>query len=79
VKALAKVASQRGETNMSQRATYNVQLITENGQWPYVGKAYVNKNGSFNVYLDPGKTIPPGAKLCIRERRQRKAGEATAG
>src|SRR5690349_13871795 len=52
------------EVTMTKARHYKVQLISETKgeKWPYVGNAYENKNGSVNIYLDPGKAIPMGAK-----------------
>jgi hypothetical protein len=48
VKALAKGASQDKERPMK-TANYKLQLITPEGKWPYVGNAYVNRNGSISL------------------------------
>jgi hypothetical protein len=62
---------------MSQGTKLNVQLITEgSGKWPYVGRAVVNKNGSINLYLDPKKTVPTGARLYLSESRKQDEAQA---
>ena len=49
---------------------FKVQLIiTNGGKWPYVGNAYVNRNGTINVYLDQGVTLSGGQKLHLRPAR----------
>jgi hypothetical protein len=45
---------------------YNVQLITDGERWPFVGRAYVNHNGSISVYLDEGVTLTGGQKLYLK-------------
>ena len=49
---------------------FKVQLITEGTTWPYVGNAYLNKNGSINIYLDAGVTLTGGQKLHLRPARK---------
>jgi hypothetical protein len=39
------------------------------GLWPYVGTAYVNKNASLNLYLNPGVSLMGGQKLHLRPAR----------
>jgi hypothetical protein len=45
---------------------YNVQLISDGERWPFVGRAYLNHNGSINVYLDDGVTLTGGQKLYLK-------------
>jgi len=46
-----------------------VQLITEEGKWPYVGNAFRNRDGSITLYLDEGVTVTAGQKLYLRPAR----------
>jgi hypothetical protein len=57
---------------------FKVQLIiTNGGKWPYVGNAYVNRNGTINVYLDQGVTLSGGQKLHLRPAREKVAAEGS--
>jgi hypothetical protein len=70
VKALAKGASQNERERLMETRKFKVQLIiTNGGKWPYVGNAYVNRNGTINVYLDEGVTLSGGQKLHLRPAR----------
>jgi len=77
VKALAKGASQNKESPMK-TANYKLQLITAEGKWPYVGNAYVNRNGSISIYIDGGVTIAGGQKLYLRAARDKSASSTDA-
>src|SRR5262249_60761245 len=49
---------------------FNVfQITTDKQKWPRIGTALVNRDGSFNVYLDQNVTLTGPAKLQIRVRR----------
>lgn len=50
-------------------ANFKLQLITPNGKWPYIGNAYLNRDGSFSIYLDAGVTVTGGQKLHLRAAR----------
>jgi hypothetical protein len=50
-------------------ANFKLQLITTDGKWPYIGNAYVNRNGSVSIYLDAGVTVTGGQKLYLRAVR----------
>jgi hypothetical protein len=50
---------------------FNAQLITDGERWPFVGRAYVNHNGSLTVYLDDGVTLTGGQKLYLRPAAQK--------
>jgi hypothetical protein len=54
---------------MDAQKKFTVQLITEEGLWPYVGTAYMNKNASLNLYLDAGVSLMGGQKLHLRPAR----------
>jgi hypothetical protein len=41
-------------------------LISDGERWPFVGRAYLNHNGSINVYLDEGVTLTGGQKLYLK-------------
>ena len=57
---------------------FKVQLIlASNGKWPYVGNAYVNRDGTINVYLDPGVTLSEGQKLHLRAARGKTEAQVT--
>ena len=58
-------------------ANYKLQLITPEGKWPYVGNAYVNRNGSISIYLDEGVSLTGGQKLYMRAA-QSKTDEAAS-
>ena len=57
---------------------FKVQLIMQEGKWPYVGNAYVNRNATINVYLDEGVTLSGGQKLHLRPARGKAAAEGSA-
>jgi hypothetical protein len=66
---------------MKTNKKWKVQRITDAGKWPYIGDAYVNKDGSINVYLDEGVAVSGGEKLHIkpaREKAEASDDEATA-
>ena len=50
---------------------FKVQLITEDGKWPFVGNAYCNRNESVSIYLDEGVTITGGQKLYLSATEKR--------
>ena len=57
---------------------FNVQLITQEGKWPYVGRAYKNHDGSLSLYLNDGVTITSGQRLYIRAARGKSEAPADA-
>ena len=61
-------ASQNKERPVA-NANFKLQLITPNGKWPYLGNAYLNRDGSFSICLDAGVTITGGQKLHLRAAR----------
>jgi hypothetical protein len=48
---------------------FKLQLITTDGKWPFIGNAFVNRNGSISIYLDAGVTVTGGQKLYLRAVR----------
>lgn len=57
----------------TKQTKYAVQLITvDESAWPTVGTAYVNKDSSINIYLNPGVGIGGGQKLHLRPWRKKK-------
>ena len=59
---------------MSNAKRFKVQLIADEGKWPYVGDARKNKDGSINVYLDAKDelVLKGGQKLRLRPARESK-------
>jgi hypothetical protein len=54
-------------------ANMKCQVITTEGKWPFVGNAYVNRNGSISIYLDEGVQLSGGQKLYLRPAGQKPA------
>lgn len=50
---------------------YKVQRIVEGQAWPYVGNAYLNKNGTLSIQLDKNATLSGGDKLYIKPAREK--------
>ena len=50
-------------------SNYKLQLITPEGKWPFIGNAYINRNGSLSIYLDEGVSLTGGQKLYLRPTR----------
>ncbi len=51
--------------------THNVRLLPESDaqdqSWPFVGAAWQNRDGSFNIILN--QELPKGARIQIRKRK----------
>jgi hypothetical protein len=54
---------------MSTSTKLKVQLVIEGQKWPYVGNGFVNKDGSFSIYLDQNVELKGGQKLFVRPAR----------
>ena len=57
-------AAQKGRTTMTKR--FKLQLIVDDGRWPYVGNGYLNKDGSINLVVDQDTIIEGGRRLRLR-------------
>jgi hypothetical protein len=63
------------EDTMSNSEVKDVYTIVRNGEkafWQKVGRAHVNKDGSWNVYLN---ALPINGELNIRDQRSRSEAE----
>ena len=45
---------------------FKLQLVVQDGRWPYVGNGYLNKDGSINIVLDPDTELKSGQRLHLR-------------
>jgi hypothetical protein len=69
VRNLARLKHQKGDNNMSNHKVKDVYTIVRNGEkafWQKVGRAHVNKDESWNVYLN---ALPLNGELNIRDRK----------
>lgn len=41
--------------------------------WTPLGVAFTNKDGSYSILFDEGKTTPQGARLILRKRKAKAA------
>lgn len=63
---------------MERGTKLSAQLISEDTEsWKYIGNAFVNRNGSINLYLDDDVVIPKGAKIHLRVPRAKSKGGNT--
>ena len=57
---------------ITKRPTHTVRLLPSNAAdnsetWPFVGAAWENRDGSFNLVLD--KALPSGARVQLKKRK----------
>jgi hypothetical protein len=64
------------ENSLSNNQIKDVYTIVKNGEkafWQKVGRAHINKHGSWNVYLN---SLPLNGELNIRDRKSTELAQA---